>query len=551
VNKLLKFLIVAIEVPALVPAYAFTACSSEFPDQSSIVAAPVDTTALPTLVSAYLVAKGGESAMVTGGTLQFTVYGIYSDGSVGALPDSQGNAVTLWNTSDHAVARISTMGHATAVGVGIVDIEAVIGALRASPWTVTVTPAIDPAPLTLSCSASPPAIYQGGVATITAAGTTTQHSPLTYGYSASAGSISGTDQSETLETAGAPAGLINVTCSVEQDGATASATTNVILWPQALGGEITVTSPLTGSTVSFPPWIQAQNTGCNGLAPVYFGYSIDHGNVFTSGVTASEIDTPDPTIGPGIHTIYFKSWTSNGECPVLYSTFAVTGSAGVGDTIPPNAVSSGDLDGASEWKWNHDPGTPGASFGSSLYPISDLTLDNDAREFYVTYSDNAGELYHLYFGTDTNSTHFVYDTYVYLVDPSQIQNIEMDLNQVMPNGQTVILGAQCTSNSGTWEYTTVSGGAHWNRSNIPCNPQAWTANTWHHVQIASHRDSTGVATYDWVSLDGVLSNFQGASGASAVSLGWPPGDLLLNFQLDGAGSGSMTVDIDQLTVYRW
>jgi hypothetical protein len=36
-----------------------------------------------------------------------------------------------------------------------------------------------------------------------------------------------------------------------------------------------------------------------------------------------------------------------------------------------------------------------------------------------------------------------------------------------------------------------------------------------------------------------------------LSLGWPAGDLLVNFQLDGVGSGSMAVDIDQLTIYRW
>ena len=205
-NKLLKLLVVAIEIPALVPIYTFKARSSEVSDQSSIVAAPGDTSALPALVGAYLVAKGGESTMVTGGTLQFTAYGIYSDGSVGALPDSQGNAVTLWNTSDHSVARISTLGHATAVGVGIVDIEALIGTLRASPWAVTVTPATDSPSLTVSCSANPPAIYQGGVAIITAAATTTQNFPLTYSYYASAGSISGTGISETLDTMGAPGG---------------------------------------------------------------------------------------------------------------------------------------------------------------------------------------------------------------------------------------------------------------------------------------------------------------------------------------------------------
>ena len=42
-----------------------------------------------TLVSAYLHANG--NTMVKGGTLQFTAYGTYSDGSVSHLPDSLGN----------------------------------------------------------------------------------------------------------------------------------------------------------------------------------------------------------------------------------------------------------------------------------------------------------------------------------------------------------------------------------------------------------------------------------------------------------------------------
>jgi hypothetical protein len=58
-------------------------------------------------------------------------------------------------------------------------------------------------------------------------------------------------------------------------------------------------------------------------------------------------------------------------------------------------------------------------------------------------------------------------------------------------------------------------------------------------------------THDWVSLDGTTSNFQNAVGPSAESLGWAMGDLLLNFQLDGAGSGSITAYIDEMTIYRW
>ena len=54
------------------------------------------------------------------------------------LPDAYGNSVTGWNTSNHAVAKISTLGHATALSLGPVSIEAAIGTLTASPCEVTV-----------------------------------------------------------------------------------------------------------------------------------------------------------------------------------------------------------------------------------------------------------------------------------------------------------------------------------------------------------------------------------------------------------------------------
>jgi hypothetical protein len=98
----------------------------------------------PTLVSAYLAANGNADTMVTGGTLQFTAYGTYSDGSVVALPDTGGDGVIAWNTSNHAVAKISTLGHATAMGTGTVNIEAMIGTITASPLTVTVKAASVP-----------------------------------------------------------------------------------------------------------------------------------------------------------------------------------------------------------------------------------------------------------------------------------------------------------------------------------------------------------------------------------------------------------------------
>jgi hypothetical protein len=172
----------------------------------------------------------------------------------------------------------------------------------------------------------------------------------------------------------------------------------------------------------------------------------------------------------------------------------------------------------------------------------------------MTYSNHGGERWHLSFGNDGSSANFVLDTYVYLANPDQVQNLELDLNQVMSNGETVIFGTQCSSVSNTWEYSYISSNApHWKPSNIACNPRSWAANTWHHVQIGYHRDGNGYVTHDWVNLDGKQSWFSNANGWGGLWLGWAKGALLTNVQIDGnnSGSGSVTAYFHKMTIYRW
>jgi hypothetical protein len=225
-----------------------------------------------------------------------------------------------------------------------------------------------------------------------------------------------------------------------------------------------------------------------------------------------------------------------------------------GQAIPSYATSSGDLAGAGRWEWNHDKGTSGTSVGYSSYPVGSPSMDGKAREFSISYWHYGGEIYHLTYGNDRYATHFVYDTYIYLVNPDQVQNLELDVNQVMSNGKTVILGTQCSSISKTWEYVYQSyNKPHWHHSNIACNPRTWAAKKWHHVQIAMHRSSTGVVTHDWVNFDGAVHYFQNATASAALSLGWPEGELILNIQFDGvySGNGSIKGYADRVTMYRW
>ena len=330
----------------------------------------------------------------------------------------------------------------------------------------------------------------------------------------------------------------------------------------ALASNITVASPSNGASATSPLWVRAHNVGCNGLSPTAFGFSIDNSTVTTMGNTAYDIDVTTVSIASGTHSIHFKGWTSNGICPVLTTTVNVNGSASTSSSstsssstsasIPSYAVASNDLDIAGNWQYEHDAGTPGTSQGSTTYPAT-TPLYDDAREFYMTYSSRGGERWHLSFGNDTVSTHFILDTYVYVANPDQLANLELDLNQVLSTGKTVIFGTQCSTYSGTWEWTYYSSGFHWHSSNIPCNPRTWAANTWHHIQVAFHRDSSGYVTHDWVNFDGKQTNFSGASASSGQYLGWAKGSLTTNVQMDGYNktSGSVTSYLHKTTFYRW
>jgi len=87
------------------------------------------------------------------------------------------------------------------------------------------------APPTVSCSANPSTVNPGDPSTITASGVSPQNRPLTYSYSTTAGTISGSGSTATLSTSGAaPGATITVTCDVVDDKAqTASSTATVMV----------------------------------------------------------------------------------------------------------------------------------------------------------------------------------------------------------------------------------------------------------------------------------------------------------------------------------
>ncbi|HVN93552.1 MAG TPA: hypothetical protein VMT38_07645 [Terracidiphilus sp.] len=85
-------------------------------------------------------------------------------------------------------------------------------------------------PPTVSCSANPTTIKPGDSATITATGVSPQNRPLTYNYTATAGTVTGSGTTAEYSSAGAPTGAVGITCGVTDDkNQTASANTTITI----------------------------------------------------------------------------------------------------------------------------------------------------------------------------------------------------------------------------------------------------------------------------------------------------------------------------------
>jgi hypothetical protein len=334
-------------------------------------------------------------------------------------------------------------------------------------------------------------------------------------------------------------------------GAACVADVAITVGASGYSGDPGISSPVNGATVSSPFPLSAASGECNGQPTSSIGYSVDD-STYTYIVSGTVLNTT-VTTGTGGHTIHVKSWGNGGAA--CTSSLAVN-VAGTTAGTPSSATNVGNLQATASWSAIHDSGSSGSSSGWTGLTGSP-SRTGSARHFSTSYSDYGDERYMANFGDDVSSHNFVYDAWVYIQDTAAgISNVEMDLNQVIGNGWTVIMGFQCDGWSGTWDFSTNKGSPtspndQWVHTGAYCNPKSWGVNAWHHVQIAFYRDDSGFVTYQWVALDGAQTTLN-LKTFSGFALGWGQ-TMLTNFQVDGgtsSGYGS-NVYLDDLTVSRW
>lgn len=325
---------------------------------------------------------------------------------------------------------------------------------------------------------------------------------------------------------------------------------------------VVVNSPSNDATVTAPFTLSASSSTCSGQSVSAVGYSFDSSantTVFQKQTMDTSVDT-----SAGTHTLHVKAWGDHGASCVTdlkidvkagSSTASSTSSSSNSSEVPSYAKSNSNIQALSGWKAAHDSGGSGSSTGSTSM-VSSPSKYGSTRKYSNSFSSSGDERFSVQFADDTDSQNFFYDGWVYFTSSaSKLGNLELDVNQTMANGQTVLVGVQCDGYTGHWAYTVNTGSASnvkpkwYSKSGTSCNPRSWSQNTWHHVQFSFSRNDSGKITYHSVWLDG-HEQVLNATAFGAADLHWGP-VINTQFQLDGMGSGTVTAYLDNLTIYRW
>ena len=290
----------------------------------------------------------------------------------------------------------------------------------------------------------------------------------------------------------------------------------------AMAGSITYSSPTDGSTVSSPIHVKASASSSSAI--MYINLYVDGHKV--AGVSGSSIDKY-VSASAGSHRIVVQAKDKSGSV-FQKAIYVKVGSTSSGDT--GSSKSFYNIDQMSKWtSCTVCAGTDGAgsvaSYSQTLN-ISSPSMDGNSTKFHIggtTPYSNA--LWWKQLGANSNVSHFVYDLYFYLKNPSVSQALEFDVNQSL-GGKKFIFGTECVKGTKTWKVYSAS--QKWVETGISCS-SAFTAYKWHHLSWEFQRTSGGNVSFVSVTLDGtkhyVSRTYAPKSGSA--------NEINVAFQMDG------------------
>jgi hypothetical protein len=240
---------------------------------------------------------------------------------------------------------------------------------------------------------------------------------------------------------------------------------------------LTVSSPNDGSTVTSPATVVASASPKN---PIFFmRLYVDQLAVyftFTNSINAQIF------IAPGSHTLEVMAEDNQGyvSSTILKITVSSQSQTAISDiqTLPGWQSCSATFPAGS----GRDGQICAAGLGTAVSTMTENqstpSLDGKSAQFSMGGPTPYSNM--LYFNAvagGNNVSHFTYDLYFYIDNPTAAQALEFDINQTF-GGNRWVWGSECNFNgSGKWDiWDDING---WKPTTIDCPP--FPANTWTHL----------------------------------------------------------------------
>jgi hypothetical protein len=242
---------------------------------------------------------------------------------------------------------------------------------------------------------------------------------------------------------------------------------------------VTISSPTNGSSVSTSVHVASKSSSSS---------SITTTKVYVDGTSKYSVSSATVstylTLSSGSHKLTVQSWDSSGN--VIKSSVDITVSS---SSIPSTATKYRNIDQMTGWK-SCDACAGASGSGPSAVVtltqnLSSPSLDGKSAKFYLQGSTSySNGLWWRQLGANDAVSHFVYDLYFYLKNPSAAQALEFDVNQGL-NSKKYIFGTECDiKNNHVWKIYDAYN-HKWMLTSIACS--APSAYAWNHLTLEFQR----------------------------------------------------------------
>jgi len=302
---------------------------------------------------------------------------------------------------------------------------------------------------------------------------------------------------------------------------------------------VNVSSPTPNSQNSSPVHFAASASGSYPITSMMV-YS-DNQSVYSTN--SSSINT-NLSLGSGNHYIVVQAWDSKGHVYVGQG-FNISVSGGNNNNNAQyqmiQSMKGWQDCGSCAGKGGHGPDTPRYMHQFIATP----SMSGKASEYWigpkVPYS---AALWWKQLDAQSKASHFTYDLYFYVKNPSAAQALEFDMNQSSGN-RKFIFGTQCDiKGHRDWDVWDTAN-SRWIQTGIACS--APPAYTWNHLVLEFTR-SSNQTTFVSVTLNGKKSYINRTFNTFGVNAS----ELNAAVQLDGNGNDTAySMWVDKMQVTYW